>query len=170
MRVLRPASPVLVSMVGAAIAMAVAGGFAGTHAAELAGAEPDTTLGGFLGTLSDSTDRYFGLSAARPDTAGQDSALAYGLKHPELGRRRRALGLRPDFAFNRVDGPVWGGVAHVGQPRLLGELTGRLAYSAGPNVWLGGGGYQKTVQRANAGWSLSLFAGRLTASMDRDHA
>jgi hypothetical protein len=38
-------------------------------------AAPDTSLHGFLERLADSTDGYFGLSAAPLDTAGLDTVL-----------------------------------------------------------------------------------------------
>ena len=128
------------------------------------------TLSRFLGGLSDSTDRYFGISAARPDTAGHDSLLVYSLAHPErtFGRRTRPS-FRPDFAFNRVDGPVWGAVSSMGQPRQLGQVIGRIGYAAGPNVWLGGGEYVKTLRRHDAVWALRVLGGRETEAMDRDH-
>jgi hypothetical protein len=130
----------------------------------------DSTLDDFLGGLSDSTDRYFGLSAAPVDTAGNDSALVYALEHPRADRASRLLrlGVRPDFAFNRVDGPVWGGELHVGRPDGLGRIFGELGYAAGPNNWLGGGGYRRSARYGNANWSLELFGGRRTAVMDRD--
>jgi hypothetical protein len=133
-------------------------------------ADADTTLGGFLRQLSDSTDRYFGVSAAETDTAGLDSALAYGLTHPN---RERGQGWRPDlwpdFAFNRVDGPVWGGGVGWGVPRRLGRISGHLAYAAGPNVWHGGAEYRKTMTLGDAAYSFMVSGGRMTASMDREH-
>ena len=132
---------------------------------------PDTGLSRFLGGLSDSTDRIFGIAAAAPDTTGQDSALAFGLAHPRRFDRRRALriGRRPDFAFNRADGPVWGGEMWIGEPRLWGRLGGEVGYAAGPNRWLGKGYYRYAMRRHDVWWSLSLEGGRASAAMNRDH-
>jgi hypothetical protein len=129
----------------------------------------DTTLGGFLRILSDSTDRYFGLSAAPPDTTGQDSALAFSLAHPSRGvRRSPRLGLLPRFAFNRVEGPVWGGGVSLGEPRRLGRVTGTVGYAAGPNRWRGSGGYEKTLERAGTAWTLKAYGGRWVPPQNRD--
>src|SRR5262249_17819370 len=63
------------------------------------------SLDRFLHSMSDSTDRYFGMSSAPSDTAGNDSALAEALANPRHDRRERWLTFspRPDFTFNRVD-------------------------------------------------------------------
>jgi len=138
--------------------------------AALAGpAPPDSALDRFLGGLSDSTDAYFGLSAARPDTAGFDSALAYGLAHPgarDRARLRPALG--PDLGFNRVDGPRYGAAAAIGQASGPGRLEGRLGWASGPNDLIGGATLLRSLLRGGAAWSLRLYAGRRTDGMDRD--
>lgn len=137
--------------------------------ARAAEAPPDT-LENFLRTLSDSTDAYFGVTAAAPDTAGQDSALAYQLAHPRAKEKLRLKpSLSPDLGFNRVDGPRYGGGLSIGRARQLGNLDGSLHYAAGPNDWLGGGAYTKTVRIGDQSfWALRVLAGRSTEGMDRD--
>ena len=69
-------------------------------------APADTALGGFLGGLADSTDRYFGFTATPLDTAGLDSALADRLKRPwtePLDSRRFEISWGPWMQFNRVE-------------------------------------------------------------------
>ncbi len=134
-------------------------------------AAPDT-LENFFRTLSDSTDAYFGVAAAAPDTAGQDSALAYQLAHPHAKEKLRLKpSLSGDLGFNRVDGPRYGGGLSVGRARQLGNLDGSLHYAAGPNDWLGGGTYTKTLRIDDESyWALRVLAGRYTEGMDRDFA
>lgn len=134
---------------------------------------PDTTLGDFFRGLADSTDRYFGSSAAPLDTVGLDSTLAYRITQsdPRRGERPRSrfeLSPSPWLGFNRVDGALWGGGLGIGRAEALGILSGRLGYAAGPNDWLGGAEYRRRLglRRAGGGWSLRAFAGRLTAIMD----
>ncbi|HEY2953999.1 MAG TPA: hypothetical protein VGK89_01975 [Candidatus Eisenbacteria bacterium] len=132
-------------------------------------APPDTALDRFLGTLSDSTDAYFGLSAAPTDTAGLDSALASGLARGAArprARRRPALG--PELGFNRVDGPSYGAAAAIGAASGLGRLEGRIGWASGPNDLLGGAAFLRSLSRGDATWSLRLAAGRRTDGMDRD--
>lgn len=129
----------------------------------------DTTFDRFLGTFSDSTDAYFGRAAAPLDSAGLDSALSYGLENPRKLARRGQFQFNwgPDLGFNRVDGPVWGARASIGRPRLLGTLGGRLRYAAGPNLWLGGGAYEKVWRARRAFMRLNVLGGRSTDEMDR---
>jgi hypothetical protein len=133
-------------------------------------AEPDSGLGGYLEGLSDSTDHYFGLAAVSPDTAGNDSALAYGLLHPnalEGGAFPLHYGL--SFAFNRAEGPVYGGSLGFGRPILYGSLNGKLAYAVGSDDLLGGAEYLKRVHREHGNWTLRAFGGRIMSVMDGDH-
>jgi len=133
-------------------------------------APPDSGLDRFLGSMSDSTSAFFGMTAARPDTAGLDSALSYGLAHPEaLDRRGRSLAFGPDLGFSRVDGPFYGATAAIGRARALGRLEGRIGWASGPNDVLGGGTLRLTRLRGDAAWSLRLGAGRRTDGMDPDH-
>ena len=135
-------------------------------------ADADTSLDRFLSGLSDSTDRYFGDTAAPRDTAGLDSALAYGLLHPAAprARTREKIGVLPEFAFNRVDGPVWGGMLKLGSERGLGGVRGDPAWAAGPNRLLGEAVYTKVWSGRAARWTLRVGGGRATAVMDRTDA
>ena len=130
----------------------------------------DSTLHRFLGGLADSTDRYFGRSAAPLDTSGLDSALAAGLDGPRAPRRklRLELSLGPDFRFQRVDGPTYGLWAGVGEPVHPLRIEGEAHYASGPNVWLGGGGIRRSFGDRERPWRLRVFAGRRTAVLDRD--
>lgn len=133
-------------------------------------AAPDSALDRFLGVMSDSTATYFGMTAVRPDTAGLDSALSYGLAHPGAQRRRGrfSLSYRPDLGFSRVDGPVYGGAVAIGRASALGRLEGLVDWASGPNDVLGGATYQRSTQGRDATWSLRLAGGRRTDGMDRD--
>ena len=96
----------IVLVVFAAAALA----FAPRASAAETPAPADSSLHRFLDTLADSTDRYFGLIAAPLDSAGLDSALVAGLEHPGRGPRSTSrLSFGPVYAFNRVDGTLWGG-------------------------------------------------------------
>ena len=125
----------------------------------------DTTLHTFLGTLSDSTDRYFGMSAAPPDTAGLGSAERYSSEQP----RRISLGLLPSFDFNRADGSTFGGGLKLEGPRSYGRLKLQAAYAVGAEEWLGGADYHRRVRRGGVNWTLEAWGGRETAPLNRDH-
>ena len=133
-------------------------------------APPDSSLHRFLDTLADSTDHYFGLIAAPLDTAGLDSSLAAGLARPWRGPRTR---LRPRFgpvyAFNRVDGTLWGGSATLAGRDGRWRVGGDLGYAAGSDAWLGGGELGLGIRRRETMWSLRVSGGRRTALMNRDH-
>jgi hypothetical protein len=135
-----------------------------------AAAGADSTLGRYLQTLSDSTDRYFGSLAAGSDTAGLDSARAYALAHGDRWhyRRRNRLTLLPWLSFNRVDGPVLGAAAWYGRPQRWGELRGRLGTATGPNLTLGRVGYSKQIGTELSYWTFRISGGRETATMDRE--
>jgi len=134
-------------------------------------ASADTSFGGYLESLRDSTDVYFGSTVAPVDTAGLDSALAAGLARPP-GESSRVRRLRPEAApwlsFNRVDGPSYGASVAVGRPRDLGRIGGRAAYAVGSDTWLGAGNYTKALRSGGIDWSFRAEAGRATASMDRE--
>lgn len=136
-------------------------------------APPDSTLDDLVHALSDSTDAYFGVTAAGPDTAGLDSVLAYQLANPRASLTRNVLrsSVGPWLGFNRVDGPQLGAQAGIGTTQRLGRLIGRLAYASGPNDWIGSANYRKrwTPAGAAAAWTLSFSAGRWTQPFDRDH-
>jgi hypothetical protein len=133
-------------------------------------AAPDTSIGRFLESLSDSTDAHFGAVAEPADTAGLDSARAYAFTHPELRRdlRARKLSLFPVLDFNRVDGPALGVGAVVGAPTRWGELKGEWAEATGPNLSLGSVRYLRRLEQPSARWELTLFGGRSTPVMDRE--
>jgi hypothetical protein len=132
-------------------------------------ADADSTLQQYLGGLSDSTNTYFGRTAAPLDTAGLDSALTtnFGRSHP----RGRSGPVRPDlgfaFRFNRVDGPVYGGSLGLSSLEALGELTGRAYYVVGPNEWQWGVSWHRHWGGFERGATLDVAGGEGTATMDR---
>ena len=133
-------------------------------------APPDSSLHRFLDTLADSTDRYFGLIAAPLDTAGLDSALAAGLARPWHGPRTRLRPrLGPVYAFNRVDGTLWGGSVAWSPRNARWRVGGDVGYAAGSDAWLGGGELALGVRRRETMWSLRVTGGRRTMLMNRDH-
>jgi hypothetical protein len=144
-----------------------------TTASRTQEAPRDSALLRFLNNLSTSTDRFFGMSAAPTDTAGLDSSLAYNLANtsPRARSWRQAVNFRarPDFFFNRADGPVWGAAAAIGRSRgKHGELQGDLSYAAGSEDWLGRGRYAKIIGSREPYWLIRVVAGRETESMDRE--
>ena len=161
----RPGLPCLVPL--AALLLTAAPALAQSPAA------PDTALGGFLEQLSDSTDLYFGLSAAPTDTAGLDTVLLDTATQP---RRRLALGLSPSYDFNRVDGNTWGGTLTLRDARTdgeeangLGRLAGSLERAVGSRTTLGGVRYRNRLRMPDRSLGLDLWGGRRTARLDRDH-
>jgi hypothetical protein len=158
-------------MLGAALSTWAA---SATHAQTPAPAPPDTALGHFLGQLSDSTDQYFGATAAPLDTAGLDTVLADRMSdEPVRGFKFSVL---PAFAFNRVDGPTPGVTFGIEGPRAprarlgLGRLGLKLAYATGPNDLLGGAEYLNRLRLGGGAYDLRLFAGRVTSRMNRDNS
>lgn len=132
-------------------------------------APSDSSLHRFLDTLADSTDRYFGLIAAPLDTAGLDSALAAGLGRPWFGPRGPSrLSLRPAYAFDRVDGTLWGGSVALRNPSALWHAGADLGYTSGSDTWLGGGELSVATRRRETTWALRLAGGRRTETMNRD--
>jgi hypothetical protein len=131
----------------------------------------DTSLGGFLEQLSDSTDRYFEISAAPVDTAGLDTVLADTATLPP---RRLKLGLAPTFGFSRVDGSTPGLSASLGvtppEPKHTGwgKLQGGIAHANGPDVMFGNARYTNRLWLARQPFDLDLWGGRKTAHLDRD--
>jgi hypothetical protein len=140
-------------------------------AATQAPAAADTSLGGFLEAFSDSTDRYFGLSAGPVDTAGLDTVLFDSALRP---RRRLKLGLAPTFDFSRVDGSTPGLSASLAftppEPKHTGwgKLRGGIAHANGPDVMLGNARYTNRLWLARQPFDLDLWGGRKTANLDRD--
>jgi hypothetical protein len=135
-------------------------------------APPDTALGGFLGQLSDSTDGYFGLSAAPLDTAGLDTVLMDTASRP---RHRWAFDPRPSYDFNRVAGNTWGASLTLHEAFAdeqpgngFGRLSGAWQRAVGARTTLGGGRYTNRVRLGRWPFDLDLWAGRRTARLDRD--
>jgi len=129
----------------------------------------DSSLHRFLDSLADSTDRYFGLIAAPLDTAGLDSALAAGLERPWRGPRAASrFSYGPVYAFNRVDGTLWGGSIGLRNRGARWRVSGDLGYAAGSDTWLGGGELSAGFRRRETNWGLRITGGRRTQTMNRD--
>lgn len=147
----------------AVLALAMAVGAPPARAQET----PPDSLGKFLRGLADSTDAYFGVSGARPDTAGLDSALAWSLAHPARRRFRTRLDWTPKFAFNRADGPVWGGQAALDVDRV-GRFTGGAHWAAGPGTALWDAEWERTFLGPVAHWTARARGLRGTRVVDRE--
>ena len=151
--------------------------FGAAPARAQAPAEPDSVLEAYLSRMRDSTDAWFGMSAAPLDTAGLDSARAAGLargsdlRAESRARRARRVTLGPSLGFNRVDGGRVGLEAGVGSARLLGRVTGVLEYAIAAKEWLGGAEVVKrwTEPYAESSWELRGEASRRTDAFDRDY-
>jgi len=144
----------------------------GAQRARAAGpaAPPDTALGRFLGTLSDSTDQYFGRAAAPLDTAGLDSAEAHaGAPHHEKRRLRDLVSLVPIFNFNRADGSTFGGGVRIGNSYGIGRLELDAAYTVAAQDWLGGATYRRRRERHGSRWTFETLGGRTSVHMNRDY-
>lgn len=130
----------------------------------------DSSLQRFLGNLSDSTDAYFGMTAAPLDTAGLDSALVAGLERPWRGQRTRTrFSYGPVTGFNRVDGALWGASLGLGNRRARWRVGGDLGHAGGTKLWLGGGEATMGWRRHDTFWGLRVRGGRRTVVMDRDY-
>lgn len=146
-----------------------------------AAAQGPDSVGTYLRSLADSTDRYFGAAAAPLDTAGLDSALAYGLTHPPKPKARSLMpSIGPWFTFDRAEGALYGGSLGWGEPEHgAGNLSGRWGYAAGPNDDRWAIRYRKQWHREEGGgrrgaretprWALDLQGGELRNTLDRDH-
>jgi hypothetical protein len=142
----------------------------GAARARAAGAPPDTALGRYLGTLSDSTDKYFGRAATPLDTAGLDSAEIHPGATPHRARRLRdALSWVPIFNFNRADGSTFGGGVRVGSSYGIGRLELDAAYTVAAQDWLGGATYRRRRERHGSRWTFEAWGGRETAHMNREY-
>lgn len=142
----------------------------GAARARAAGAPPDTALGRYLGTLSDSTDKYFGRAATPLDTAGLDSAEIHPGATPHRAHRLRdALSWVPIFNFNRADGSTFGGGVRVGSSYGIGRLELDAAYTVAAQDWLGGATYRRRRERHGSRWTFEAWGGRETAHMNRDY-
>jgi len=160
----------------AIVACCVALSLACTRAARADSAPGDSLLDAYVRSMSDSTDAWFGRTAAPLDTAGLDTALAAGLARGQRGRWRASNGRGLDFAygpalgFNRADGGELGVDASAGI-RRLGRLSGRLQYTTGTHDVLGEGAWSKSwrVPGLDARAALRVAAGRYTETFDREH-
>ena len=132
-------------------------------------ADSDSTLEQFLGGMSDSTDRYFGRTAAPLDTAGLDSALVTNFEssHPHGRRGPVHPDLSFSFRFNRVDGPVYGGSLGLESADALGQLTGHAYYVVGPNQWQWNVNWWRRWGRFERGTTVEVSGGEETSTMDR---
>lgn len=132
----------------------------------------DSLVKAYLGTLADSTEAWFGASAAPVDTAGLDSALAVGLaKGPGARARVRSrLEFSPAVGYQRADGAQLGAGVALRGPwglRLRGQLQGTtgnhdvLGYGRMSRIWRG------RSWRSRVTWTLR--AGRMSEAFDREH-
>jgi hypothetical protein len=154
---------------GAARADAQADAQTAAKADAPAAAGSDSSLHRFLGSLADSTDRYFGLIAAPVDTAGLDSTLEARLEKPWGGPRRRAYhSILPMYRFLRVDGSLWGGKVSLGNLRERWQVSGDVGYADGSNTWLGGGEVSVSQRKEETVWRLTVAGGRRTEPINRD--
>ncbi len=149
-------------------ALALAGAAVAPAVARAQRTEPDSALTRFLGGLADSTDRYFGVTAAPLDTAGLDSALVSGLARPAAARHRLRLSYWPDLRFDRVDGASWGAGAALGRERGGARLEARLRHATGSDTWLGGGSVTLARPLRERPLRLTVGAHRYADGMDRD--
>ncbi len=135
-------------------------------------ANGDSLMKVYLGSLADSTDAWFGASAAPVDTAGLDSALAVGLARGPGARA--GVRIRPEFSpalgYQRADGAQLGAALALRGPwglRLRGELQG----TTGNHDVLGSvrvsRGWRGTTWRSRVTWTLR--AGRASETFDREH-
>jgi len=137
-------------------------------------APADTLLDAYVRQMRDSTDQWFGSTAAPVDTAGLDSALAAGLlKGPHAHarqRRRLRFDWGPALGFNRADGGQLGAGVSLGTPWLSG-LSGKLQYTTGTHELLGEGAWTGSwrVDALHSRLGLKLAAGRYTLAFDRDY-
>ena len=158
----------------AAVALAVLGCVACAHVSRAADAPADTTIEGYVRSMADSTDLWFGLSAQAPDTAGIDSARAWALHHPGESPKRPGQGVSftPLLDFNRALGGALGGELGTGAAGRRGRLTASAQWTTGERTWLGDGAYTKrwaATGEEESGTRLEVRAGRRGASMDRDY-
>lgn len=169
----RPAAALAWACVAALLAL-------GARSARAADTPADSLLHSYVRSLADSSDSWFGSTAAPLDTAGLDSALAVGLARApgprgSSGRarsKRRAFGIgfSPALGFNRVDGGQLGLGATLRTP-WPGRLSGRAQYTTGTHDLLGEGAWTRTwdLKRLGSRLAFRAAAGRWTEAFDRDH-
>ena len=134
-------------------------------------ASGDSLMKVYLGTLADSTDAWFGTSAAPLDTTGLDSALTVGLARGpgQRARVRTRLEFSPAVGYQRADGAQLGaGVALRGPLDL--RLRGQLQGTTGSHDLLGwvrvGRTWRGTSWRSRVAWTLR--AGRTSEAFERE--
>ena len=139
----------------------------------------DSLLHAYVRSMSDSTDAWFGATAAPVDTTGLDSALTAGLAKPRPGplwtgagggRRGMRLDWSPAVGFNRGDGAQLGAGVTL-RSRRPGEISGRAQWTTGPHDLLGEGGWRVSwpVARFKSQLAFRIAAGRWSEAFDRDH-
>jgi len=130
---------------------------------------PDTSLDHFFGQMADSTDTYFGRTAAPRDTAGLDSSLDANLAAPARVKPFEKLHLdwSPVLRFNRVESGVYGAGFGFGRRREWGRLSGDLAYASGLKAGVGGGEWQLVRGTDERRWAFQVAGGKRTEVMDR---
>jgi hypothetical protein len=160
------------ALIVAAVLLAPAAARADSHADDAPG---DSLLNAYVHSMRDSTDAWFGSTAAPVDTAGLDSALAAGLIKPRKGRhvtgpRKLSFDWGPALGFNRVDGGQLGASLALGTPRVRG-LSGRMQYTTGTHDLLGEGAWAPSwgIDALRSRLGLRLAAGRYTLAFDRDY-
>ncbi len=142
-------------------------------------AASDSLLDAYIHSMSDSTDAWYGATAAPVDTAGLDSALAVGLARPHGkhvwtgssgGRRGLRLEWSPALGFNRAEGGQLGTGLGLRSP-LPGRLSGRAQYTTGTHDLLGEGAWGTSwpVERLRSRLTFRAAAGRWSEAFDRDH-
>ena len=154
-----------------AIAFALTGALA-PALARAQGSPSDSLLRAYVRAMADSTRDYFGITAQAPDTAGLDSALAYGLAHPRARPRRRLrfLSVGPAATFSRVLGAAYGGRATLSFPGDFGRLEGQAVFANGPDRVYGDGAYvwSREDERRDTRWTVTAGAGRTVDGLERE--
>ncbi len=158
----------------------LAGSLAAPASAARAEVAPsDSLLHSYMRSMKDTTDAWYGATAAPVDTTGLDSALAVGLAkshgaHGGAGsdgsRRGLALDWSPALGFNRGDGAQLGAGLTARSP-LAGRLSGRAQYTTGMKDVLGEGAWGTSwrASRLRSRWTIRVAAGRWTEAFDRDY-
>ena len=140
--------------------------------ARAAEAPADSTVEGYVRSMADSTDAWFGLSAQPADTTGIDSTRAWALANPRRRPVRRGLGVSfsPAPGFNRVLGPAYGAGISAGSESGFGRVSGAAQWAAGAHQWFGNGGFERRWADALEArtWRVRVRAGRWCTGMDRD--
>jgi hypothetical protein len=144
--------------------------FAGAAHAQ---APADSTVEGYVKSMADSTDAWFGTSAEHPDLSGLDSARTWAEEHPGETPRRRSMrvSMLPLAGFSRTIGGAMGAEAMLGRARHEGLLSGSAMWTTGAGTWFGGGEYVKRwapPEEDELGTRLALRAARDWDGLDRD--